>query len=200
MLVFGVFAGLLSSTVVQTTRQARESGIRAVSAQRASTLMQQMTRDLRTAVRVGPAADATAFVRADSTRVDFYSSVTPNIVLRTLCVQAVCNTPLPSQPGIYRYGRQPDATSTYPELTYALNASTSRRLENDQVATAPLFRYEVRKPNATGTLVTTTGLSSVPTADLKYVAAVQVTVQLDGDGPGRLRPVELTSTVRPFNP
>ncbi len=141
MVVFGIFATLLSTTVLQTTRMARESGVRDLTAARASTLMQQVTKDLRTAVRIGTAADATAFVRAEKDRVDFHSSVTPAILLETLCAQARCDSPVPAEPGLHRGTRPPDPSSTYPELTFTSTTSTRRRLENGDVALSAPFSY-----------------------------------------------------------
>ena len=43
-------------------------------------------------------------------------------------------------------------------------------------------------------------VTTVAPGDLKKIAAVNVKVALDGDGPGRVRAVVLESTVRPFNP
>lgn len=199
MLVFGVFAALLSTTVLQTTRQTRESAVREVTTQRASTLMQQLTKDLRSAVRVGPTADAAAFRRAQADRVDFTSSVTPDVVLETLCFQAVCDAPLPARAGLHRVTRPPDATSVFPELTYTSTTATSRLLEHQLTSTA-VFRYDVRKPDPVTGVPTDTTVSSVPPADLKHISAVHVVVRLDGDDAGRLPAVELTSTVRPYNP
>lgn len=191
MVVFGVFATMVASTVLQTTRLTRESGVRNVSAQRASTLMQQLTKDLRTAVRLGTPADATAFVTARPDRVDFYSSVTPQILLESLCAQAACELPLPSGAGLHRARRTPDPTSTYPELTFTSSTPERRRLEDGAVATSSVFSYRLRD-GSTATTVTGAGL--------KDIVAVTVRVALDGDGPGRLPPVVLESTVRPYNP
>lgn len=190
MVVFGTLATMIATTVLQTTRLTRESGVRDLSAARASTLMQQLTRDLRTAVRLGTPADAVAFVKAEKDRVDFYSSVSPTIVLESLCAQAACEAPLPALPGLHRGTRPPDASSTYPELTFASTTTTTRRLENADVALTAPFAYVMRDG--------TTAASVTGTA-LKDIVAVNVTVSLDGDGAGRLPPVLLTTTVRPYN-
>jgi type II secretory pathway pseudopilin PulG len=189
MLVFGIFGAFLATLVLQTTRLTRDSGVRELSGLRASTVMQQVTKDLRTAVRIGPAADAKAFVEATPTRVVFHASVTPDIVLRTLDVQTTGSTA-----GLHRTSKRPDAGSVYPQLTYTSTdpaMTTTRRLENADLALTGLFSYVLRN----GTTVSTVG----PT-ELKDVVAVNVTVALDGDGPGRVPPVVLESTVRPFNP
>jgi Tfp pilus assembly protein PilV len=189
MLVFGIFGAFLATMVLQATRLTRDSGMRELSGLRASTLVQQITKDLRTAVRIGPAADARAFVEATPTRVVFYASVTPEIVLRTLDVQTTGTAP-----GVHRTSKRPDAASVYPQLTFTSTdpaMTTTRRLENADVALTGLFSYVLRN----GTTVTT-----VAPADLKNIAAINVTVALDGDGPGRVPPAVLESTVRPFNP
>ena len=44
-----------------------------------------------------------------------------------------------------------------------------------------------------------TGVSTVATADLPSITAVEVRLSVDGDGPGGAKPTVLRSTVRPFN-
>ena len=189
MLVFGVLVSFLATMVLQTHRLIRDSGIRELSAQRASTLTKQITKDLRTAIRIGPAASATAFVEATPNKVVFYSSVTPSIVRETLSVQSSG-----AAAGVHRTTQRPDPTSVYPELTYASTdpaLTATRRLENADVALTRLFSYVLRD----GTQVDT-----VTPTQLKRIAAVNVHVALDGDGAGRVPAVILESTVRPFNP
>ncbi len=185
-LIFGIFAAFLSTTVLQTMRATRDTGARQLAAQRASVVMAQLTRDLRTAVRVGPpAGPQTAFVSATPTEVVFHSSVEPAPVRERLYVDAT---------GLWRETKIPDDGSVYPDLRYTSTdpaRTTTRLLTNTQLSTTDLFTYFVRNG--------ATGVTTVSAADVKDITAITVTVSLDGDGSGPLGPVVLQNTVRPYN-
>jgi hypothetical protein len=186
MLVFGIFGAFLATTVVQTTRLSRESVARETTAQRASVLMGQVTRDLRTAVRVGPSApQQTAFVSAQADSVSFYSSVAP-VVAERLYVPAASTI-------LWRQTQRPDDGSVYPDMRYT---DTSR------ISAGPLVAPDLPHTVTFAYLLkgSSTPVPSVTTlVDRQAIVAVQVRVSVDGDGPGRLRPVVLESTVRPYN-
>ena len=188
LIVFAVFATFISTTVLQTTRLAKTSALREGAAQTASLVMQQISKDLRTAVRLGPSTSPqVAFLSATPTEVSFYSNVEPEIVRERLYV---------SGGELFRETKRPDAGSTFPDLTYASTdptRTTTRRLATARLLSAGLFTYYV-KTNPTAPLAT------VPSADLKDVTAVGLQVALDPDGADPLKPVVLTTTVRPYNP
>lgn len=187
LMVFGIFAAFLSTTVLQTMRATRDSGVRENAAQRASVVMAQLTRDLRTATRVGPPAGTqTAFVSAAPTEVVFHSSAEPAPVRERLFVDAT---------GLWRETKVPDDGSVYPDLRYTSTdpaRTTTRLLARPDVSSAGLFTYFVRGSS--------TGVTTVAAADVKDITAVAVRVSVDGDGAGPLRPVVLENTVRPYNP
>jgi type II secretory pathway pseudopilin PulG len=192
MLVFGLFATFLATTVVQTTRFARTSAVRETAAQQASAVMAQVTKDLRTAWRVntttsaGPPAlvEQLAFLSASPTDVTFYSSVEPPVRER-----------LHSTGGaVHRVVMLSDAGSAYPDLQYTSTdptRTTTRRLTTTGTTASLQLRYLL----AGGGTVT-----SVPDASRADVTGVEVTVSVDGDMGGPLKPVVLQSTVRPYNP
>lgn len=194
MLVFGLFATFLATTVLQTTRLTRTSALRETAAQQASAVMAQVTKDLRTAWRVntttnpGPPAvvEQLAFLSAGATDVTFHSSVDPDPVRERLYA---------SGGAVHRVVQLPDAGSAYPDLLYTStdpSRTTTRRL-NPVGTTATLeLRYMLR----TGA----SGLTSVPDASRVEVSGVEVTVSVDGDAAGPMKPVVLQSTVRPYNP
>lgn len=186
MLVFGLFATYLSSTVLQTVRVTQDAGARQHTAQRASVVMAQLTRDLRTAARVGPAAGPqTAFVSATPTEVVFHSQVEPAPVRERLFVDAT---------GLWRETKIPDDGSVYPDLRYTSTdpaRTTTRLLAKTELSATGLFTYFVRG--------SVTGVTTVAAADVKDITAITVTVSLDGDGSGPRRPVVLSNTVRPYN-
>lgn len=188
LIVFGVFATFISTTVLQTTRLAKTSALRDGAAQTASLVMQQISKDLRTAVRLGPStAPQVAFLSATPTEVTFYSNVEPEIVRERLYL---------SGGELFRETKRPDVGSTFPDLTYASpdpTRTTTRRLATTALQPAGLFTYYVKA-------TPTTPLATVPAADLKDVTAVGLQVALDPDGAGQLKPVVLTTTVRPYNP
>ena len=187
LIVFGVFATFISTTVLQTTRLTTTSGLREGAAQRASLVMNQMSRDLRTAVRLGPPSSVqVAFLTATETEVAFYSNVEPTILRERLYV---------SGGELFRETKLPDAGSTFPNLTFTSTdptRTTTRRLATSALRTAGLFSYTVAG--------SATPLTSVPAASLKDVTAIALQVALDPDGADRLQPVVLSSTVRPYNP
>ena len=183
LVVFGVFAVFLSTTVLQTTRLAKTSALRETGAQRASVVMQQVSRDVRTAVRVGPQV---AFLTASTTELAFYSNVAPTILRERLYV---------SGGELFRETKVPDVGSTFPDLTFDSpdpTRTTTRRLATDRLQTTGLFTYYLKG--------SPTPLTTVPAASLKDLAAVELLVAFDPDGTGGLEPVVLTSTVRPYNP
>ena len=193
MLVFGIFAALLSTVSVQTMRLTGESTVRETTVQTASTVMAQVTKDLRTALRVGPTtgeqvafacAPAPAAACATATEVVFYSGVAPAPVRERLHL---------SSGVLHRETKVPDTGTTYPDLKYDSTDSTrtTTRKLGAGLPTQVTFTYFLRG--------STTPLSSVASSQLKDIAAVAVRVALDGDGPGRLPPVVLESTVRPYN-
>lgn len=188
LVVFGVFAAFLSTTVLQTTRLAKTSALREGAAQGASTVMQQLSKDLRTAVRLGPSsAPQAAFLSATPTEVSFYSNVEPAILRERLYI---------SGGELFRETKLPDVGSSFPALTYTSTdpaRTTTRRLASTALQTAGLFTYYVKS-------APTTPLTSVATADLKDVSAVELLVALDPDGADRVKPVVLSTTVRPYNP
>ncbi len=187
MLVFALFATFLATTVVQATRLTRTSAVREVAAQTASVVMAQVTRDVRTALRVGPpTGEQVAFVTAAATEVGFVSSVEPDPVRERLYV---------SGSALYREVKLPDAGSTYPDLRYTStdpSRTTTRRLTPASAGGTARFRYQLRGSTSLQDLVDSSAL--------KDVAAVQVTLTVDGDGAGPVKPVVLRSTVRPYNP
>jgi prepilin-type N-terminal cleavage/methylation domain-containing protein len=187
LIVFGVFAAFISTTVLQTTRLTTTSGLRESAAQRASLVMNQISKDLRTAVRLGPSSSPqVAFLTATETEVAFYSNVEPQIVRERLYV---------SGGELFRETTLPDVGSTFPDLTYTSpdpTRTTTRRLATTALQTAGLFSYVVKG--------SATPVTSVPPASLKDVTAIGLLVALDPDGADRLKPVVLSTTVRPYNP
>ncbi len=187
MLVFGLFATFLATTVVQATRLTRTSAVRENAAQTASVVMAQVTKDVRTALRVGPpTGEQVAFVSAGPTEVGFVSSVEPDPVRERLYV---------SGSAVHREVKVPDAGSTYPDLRYTStdpSRTTTRRLTPASTIATAQFSYLLRG--------SPTPLTTVPASSLKDVAAVEVTLTVDGDGSGPVDPVVLQSTMRPYNP
>ena len=193
VLVFGIFATFLSTVVSQTIRLAGESAVRETTVQTASTVMAQVTRDLRTALRIGPTtgeqvafacAPAPATACATATEVHFYSSVAPAPVRERLYLSAGV---------LHREIKIPDAGTAYPDLKYDSTDSTRTRTRKlgAGLLTDVTFTYLLRG--------SATPLSSVTASQLKDITAVGVRVSLDGDGPGKVKPVVLESTVRPYN-
>lgn len=187
MVVFGIFAALLATTALQATRLTRESLLRERTAQAASMVMAQVSRDLRTAVRISPATGPEiAFETASATEVVFFSSVEPVVVRERLRAAAG---------GWERQTTLPDAGSSYPHLLYTSTdpaQTTTRRLAATELAVTCLFSYLVEG--------SATPQSTVAAADLDDVVAVHVRVSVDGDGAGgHLPPVVLENTVRPYN-
>jgi type II secretory pathway pseudopilin PulG len=183
MVVFGVLATLLATTVLQTTRMTRTSMLRESNAQRASVAIAQVSKDLRTALPVGPTTGVqVAFEKATATEVVFFSSVEP-VRRERLLVDGTA---------LLRETTEPDPGSTYPTLTFATatNVRTSKVVPSG-LDPAGVFTYFLGS--------STTGVSTVATADLPSITAVEVRVSVDGDGPGGVRPTVLRSTVRPFN-
>lgn len=186
MVVFGILATLLATTVLQATRLTRETMLRERSVQTASLVIGQITRDLRTAVPIslttGPQA---AFEAASAEELVFFSSVEPVVVRERLHVTVA---------GWQRETTLPDAGSTYPHLLYTSTdpaQTTRRRLAATELEVSCLFHYLLEG--------SATPQSSVAPADLDDVVAVQVRVSVDGDGSGGLKPVVLENTVRPYN-
>lgn len=193
MLVFGIFATFLSTVVLQTTRLASDSAVRETTVQTASTVMAQVTKDLRTALRIGPTtgeqiafacAPAPAAACATPTEVYFYSGVAPAPVRERLYLSAGV---------LHRETKVPDAGSTYPDLKYdsADSTRTTTRKLGAGLLTDVTFTYFLRGSTAP--------LSTVTAGQLKDIAAVAVRLTVDGDGAGKLTPVVLESTVRPYN-
>lgn len=186
MVVFGIFATLLATTALQATRLTRESLVRERTAQAASMVMGQVSRDLRTAVRISPVTGPqVAFEVAAATEVVFFSSVEPVILRERLHATAA---------GWQRETVLPDPGSAHPHLRYTSAdpaQTTTRRLAPTELEVSCLFSYLLRG--------STTFQTSVAGADLGEITAVQVRVSVDGDGSGDLPPVVLENTVRPYN-
>ena len=136
LIVFSVFATFLATTVLQTTRLARTSALREGAAQSASLVMQQLSKDVRTAIRLGPStAPQVAFLTATPSEVVFYANVEPAILRVRLYV---------SGGELFRETKVPDVGSTFPDLTYASTdptRTTTRRLASTNLQTAGLFTY-----------------------------------------------------------
>ena len=186
MAVFGTFATILMTTVVQTARLARETSLRETTAQQASVIMATLSRDVRTALPLGSGpSNRLAFTAATPTELVFYSSVEPEILRERIYVDTT---------GVHRSITVPDVGSTYPDLTYASpdpTRTTTRRLAGTKLAVSQLFAYYL---GAAPTPVT-----SVSPADLDDITAIAIRVEVDGDGAGRVAPIVLESVVRPFN-
>lgn len=204
MLVLGLFGTFLATTVVQTTRLTRDSGVRENTAQRASLLAAQVTRDLRTAVRVGQdATTQTAFTAAGPTSVSFFSSATPHVLRQKLSFATsaaaasagtLC-TPTTNATGcqLWRETQRPDDGTVFPDLRYTDPARTRvARVVSSELPYTVTLSY-LLKGSATP-VSTVSGLTA-----LQSIVAVRVRVAVDGDGAGRLKPVVLESTVRPYN-
>jgi type II secretory pathway pseudopilin PulG len=193
MLVFGIFGAFLATTVLQSTRMTRDAATRSTAAQVASVVMSQVTKDLRTALRIGPVtAEQVAFACAPppavacatSTEVVFHSSVAGGPVRERLHLTAG---------KLHREVKRPDPGTSYPDVTFtsALASQTTTRQLGAGFTTSVTFAYTLR---STGAVV-----SSVTAEQLKDISVVAVTVSLDADGPGRVPPVVLQNSVRPYN-
>jgi type II secretory pathway pseudopilin PulG len=186
MVVFSLFATLLATTALQATRLTREHLLRERTAQAASLVSAQITRDLRTAVPVSSATGPqVAFETASETEVVFFSSVEPVVVRERLHVTAA---------GWQRQTTLPDPGSSYPQPLYTSTdpaQTTTRRLAATELEVTCLFSYLLQG--------SATPQPSVDPADLDDIVAVSVRVSVDGDGSGGLPPVVLENTVRPYN-
>ncbi len=204
MLVFGMFAAFLATTVTQTTRLSSTSAVRENTAQRASLLIEHVTRDVRTAVEVG--ADATvqtAFTAATPTGVGFFASATPHVLRTRLsfatsadaALAGTACTPSLTSPGclLWRVSQRPDDGVSFPDLRYTdPTRTTVHRIVPPELQTTVTFGYVLRG--------TTTPVPEVTDlAARQSIVAVTVRVAVDGDGAGPLDPVVLESTVRPYN-
>lgn len=193
MLVFGIFGTFLATMVLQSNRLTTESASRASAAQTASVVMAQVTRDLRTALRIGPVtAEQVAFgcapppaaACATPTDVVFFSSVPDGPKRERLHLAAGA---------LHREVMLPDDGTQYPNVTFTstdATRTTTRKL-GAGLATTATFSYLLRD--------SPTVQSSVAAGQLKDIAAVGVTLSVDADGAGRVPPVVLTTTVRPYN-
>jgi type II secretory pathway pseudopilin PulG len=193
MLVFGIFAAFLATTVLQSTKLSRESAVRANAAQAASVVMAQVTKDLRTALRIGPVtAEQVAFACAPPpaaacatpTEVVFHSSVVGGPVRERLYLTGT---------RLFREVQLPDPGTSYPNVTFLSTAPAQRttRQLGAGATTSIAFSYTLRG--------SATVLSSLTADQLKDVSAVAVTLTLDADGAGRVPPVVLQNSVRPYN-
>jgi len=184
MTVFGVLATLLATTVLQTTRITRDSVVREATVQRTSVALAQVSKDLRTALAVGPTTGVQlAFEKATPTEVVFFSSVEPSVRRERLYV---------SGDTLVRETTDPDPGTTYPSLTFATaHAARTQTVVTSGLDPAGVFTYYLGA-NATG-------VPTVAAADLASLTAVEVRLSVDGDGPGEVDPVVLRSTVRPYN-
>lgn len=184
LIVFAVFATFLATTVLNVTRMVRVSAVREATAQRASTVMQQLSKDLRTATRLGPTGSEVAFVTATPSEVLFYSGVEPQIVRERLYVSGGV---------LLRETKLPDDPTKYPDLTYVgAGATTTRQIGSTDLRTSDLFSYVLKG--------STTPLSTVTGTSLRDVDAVGITVSVDPDGAGGpQKAVVLQTTVRPYN-
>lgn len=196
LLVFGLFAGGLATAVLQTTRFTRDSTVRETTGQELSTAMKQVSKDLRTAVRVGPPSDSPvafapvapgppATAGATATQVAFYSSVEPSVLRERLYVTGGA---------LFKETKIPDDGTTYPHLRYDspdATRTTTRRLTPPGLVTTATFSYVLRG--------TAGFVNDVAPADLGRITGVKVVITADRDGPGRVRPTELENTVHPFN-
>ena len=93
---------------------------------------------------------------------------------------------------LVRETTEQDPGSTYPTLTFAtaMNPRT-RTVVQSGLDPVGVFSYLLGS--------STTGVSSVATADLPSITAVEVRLSIDGDGPGGVKPTVLRSTVRPYS-
>jgi type II secretory pathway pseudopilin PulG len=184
LIVFAVFATVLATTVLNVTRMVRVSAVRDATAQRASTVMQQLSKDLRTATRIGPTGSEVAFLTATPSAVVFYSGVEPHVVQEKLHVVGGV---------LVRETKQPDDPSKFPLLTYAgAGATTTRQIGSTDLRTSDLFSYLLKG--------STTPVPTVTGTQLRDVDAVGITVSVDPDGPGgRQKAIVLQTTVRPYN-
>ncbi|MCU1693337.1 MAG: hypothetical protein JWM64_2428 [Frankiales bacterium] len=188
MVVFSIFAIFLSTTTVQSFRLTSQATTRETAVQQASLVMAQVSKDLRTALRVGPpGSDLVAFTSATPTQVSFYSSVEPGPVLEVL------RTTLDGK--LMRDVTLPDAGSTYPDLKYSMtdpSRTTTRSVAANGLIVTGIFTYQLQG--------SPTPVTTVAAAQLKNLVAVNVRVTVDGDGgSGRVQPVVLENTVRPYN-
>lgn len=191
MVVFGVLASFLATTVLQTTRLTRTSLVRETSAQRASVAIAQVSKDLRTALPVGPTTGVQlAFEKATPTEVVFFSSAGAAVRRERLQVNVAAGTT-----SLVREVTEPDPGTTYPALTYATGTGFRTRTvvpSGLDLGTTPgVFSYYLG--------ASTTAVPSVADADLINITGIEVRLAVDGDGPGRTKPVLLRSTVRPYN-
>jgi type II secretory pathway pseudopilin PulG len=204
MLVFGVLAAFLATTVTQTTRLTSTSAVRENTAQRASLLVEHVTRDLRTAVEVGAdAISQTAFLAAGPSSVTFYSSADPHVLRTRLsfatsaaaALAGTACTPSLTTSGcvLWRVSQRPDDGVSFPDLRYTdPTRTTVHRIVPPELRHTVRLGYVLK--GTTTPVPTVTG-----SAALQSVVAVTVRVSVDGDGAGSLDPVVLDSTVRPYN-
>lgn len=190
MAVFGIFATILATASIQSLNLTRETSARENAAQSARLIMDQVSKDIRTALPVGPLTAAqVAFVRATPSELVFYSSVEPTALKERLVFE---------DNALFRETVTPLAGSTYPDLIFPTAAPTvgtagftRRRLASVELSATGVFTYYLAGSSTPST--------TVAAADLGRIDAVGIRVAVDEDGAGRLAPVVLESTVRPYN-
>ena len=184
MIIFGVLVLVLAQFSTQAFRLYGANANRITSGGQASLVMEQVSKDLRTAVAVGPASSSQAFVLATKTEVIFYSSVSGGPVRERLYLDASNR--------LQRESTLPDLSSTAPAYTYTTNRALQTRLLSDRVKTnSALFSYLLKSSPAT--LV-----APVAPGDLGAIIGVQILVTINVDASGRTG-ATLLNTVRPYN-
>ena len=189
MIIFGVLVLVLAQFSTQAFRLYGANANRITSGGRASLVMEQVSKDLRTAVAItvlSPPAPSSsqAFAKATGTEVKFYSSVSGGPVQERLYVVGT---------QLWRETILPDLTSSAPAYTYTTNRALQTRLLSDRVVTgsAP-FSYLLR-----GSLLPPA--APVAPVDLGAIVGVQILVTINADASGRTRATQLQNTVRPYN-
>lgn len=118
--LFSVLSVIVMAATTQAHRLFRDNMNREQSGQQASLVIEQSSRDLRTAVKIGPAGNDAAFAEAKVSSVTFYSSVAADPVKERLWVDTA---------GVFwRQTTLPDTSSASPSYKYETNRGHAIRL------------------------------------------------------------------------
>jgi prepilin-type N-terminal cleavage/methylation domain-containing protein len=183
IVLVSVLMAFVLATMTRLYGTVTDNDVRTQSLNTASTAMDAITRQIRTAISVEEAGGGVQYAEATPSRVTVYTLSGTDAKKVTFTVDA--------QGRLVQDTVLPDAADCDSKCTYTKNAATTRVLATSVRNQAALFEYR---------LADTTWVATAADFDTRAkIRAVRVRLEVLTNGNRKVAPVSLDNTVYPFN-
>lgn len=192
--ISSILIALIVSMFVSGSRSVYDQQASTLNARLASTSMNEVTRILRAGTEIpvrGSATNLAVFAYAGSEKILLYSFIDAEAASDPAPLKVQFSRNTANELVETRWAAYHPYTGYWDFRATTASVRTIARSLLPPVATRPLFTYY----DKTGAVLTPASGASLTDADIRNIASVQVTMQVQGDRSGRVAPVEIQNMV-----